>query len=199
MGIETGQMLQGLGAGAQAAGAYSQAKSSSETRAAAARAEAQTSMNNSVLAGWQAEDAIDRGETAAVQVQQRGAQVKGTQRASMAANGVDTGYGSALQVITDTDYLTAIDATTVQNNAAREAWGYRYQQSQLVDKGMNNIKSANTIEANASSDAWLAAGTSLVGSATQAASSWYRNKTATGGQRDGFSDWAYRSNRGTGG
>lgn len=197
MGVETGQMLQGFGAGFQAVGAYGQSKASSATRSAAARAEGQIALQNAQMSGWQAEDAIDRGETAAMQVQQRGAQIKGSQRAAMAANGVDLGVGSALQVITDTDYLTSIDATTVANNAAREAWGYRVQQSQYGAKGANSLAAAGSIEKNAGSDAWLAAGTSLVGSATQVAASWYKN-SANSGKRDGYSDWAFKSNRGMG-
>lgn len=197
MNLNFGQLLQGFGAGAQAMGAYGQSKASSASRAAANRAEAQVALGNARLAGWQAEDAIDRGEAGAFQVQQRGAQMKGSQRAAMAANGVDLGVGSALQVITDTDYLASVDATTVANNAAREAWGYRIQQAQYGAKGVNNLTAAGDIEKNASSDAWLAAGTSLVGSATQVAASWYKAST-NAGTRDGYSDWAYKSNRGMG-
>ena len=53
------------------------------------------------------------------------AQLKSTQRASMAANGVDLGVGSAENILTTTDVMGEIDANTIQANAVRSAWGYR--------------------------------------------------------------------------
>lgn len=190
MGIEVGQLFQGVGAGVQAMGAYNQAKGEQ----AALRAEAQVQANNAQLAEWQAEDAVSRGELAAGEVLQRGGQIKGQQRAAMAANGVDLGYGSALQVITDTDYLTAIDATQVQQNAAREAWGYRMQGRQATDRSNAANRGADQVRP------WLSAGTSLLTSATAAAKTWYggTRTTGTSAGADGFSNWAFRSNRAMG-
>lgn len=188
MGIESGGMaLSGFGAGMSAMGAYSQAKS----QKSALKAEAQIQANNATLAEWQAEDAIARGETAAVQVQQQGAQMAGRQRAAFAANGVDLSYGSAMQVINDTDYLTAVDASQTVANAEREAWGYRMDARQSMDRSSAARAGASQVSP------WLAAGTSLVGSATQAASRWYGG-SKTSGARDGFGDWAFRSTRGAG-
>lgn len=187
MGIETAVGIQGFGAGMSAMGAYSQAKG----QKAALKAESQVQANNATLAEWQAEDAIARGETAAVQVQQQGAQMLGRQRASMAANGVDLSYGSAMQVINDTDYLTAVDASQTMANASREAWGYRMEARQMADRSRAASAGASQISP------WLAAGTSLLGSATQAASRWY-SSGGSSGTRDGFGDWAFRSNRRTG-
>lgn len=187
MGIEAGQIFQGLGAGVQAMGAYSQAKAEQ----ASLRAEAQVQANNAVLAGWQADDAIERGDMAASEALVRGAQAKGQQRAALAANGVDLGYGSALQVITDTDYLAKIDATQLQQNAAREAWGYRMQARQYGERSTAASGAADQVRP------WLSAGTSLLTSATQAARSWYAGNRSSGAT-DGFSAWAFRSGRGMG-
>lgn len=190
MGIEVGQIFQGVGAGVQAVGAYNQAKAEQ----ASLRAEAQVQVNNAQLSEWQAEDAIERGNMSANEVILRGAQIKGSQRAAFAANGVDLGYGSALQVISDTDYLTAIDATQVQQNASREAWGYRMQAQQATDRAGAASRGASQIRP------WLSAGTSLLTSATAAARTWYGgNKSSGSAGADGFSDWAFRSNRGMGG
>lgn len=169
--------MQGFGAGFQAVGAYNQAKG----QQAALRAEAQTQENNAQLSVWQAEDSIERGNIEATQVQLRGAQVKGSQRAAMAANGVDLGYGSALEVLTDTDYLTAMDTQQVQTNAAREAWGYRMQARGSTDRARAARAGADQVQP------WLAAGTSLLGSATQAAGRWYGSSSG-GGSRSGGSD-----------
>ena len=49
----------------------------------------------------------------------------GTQRATLAANGVDLQFGSPLDILGDTAMFGAIDEQRIQANAAREAWGYR--------------------------------------------------------------------------
>lgn len=188
MGIEAGQLFQGMGAGMQAVGAYNQAKGEQT----ALRAEAQVQANNAQLATWQAEDSIERGDMAATEAMRRGAQTKGKQRAAMAANGVDLGVGSAAQVINDTDYLTAVDAAQLQQNAAREAWGYRMQARQFVDRSTAATRGADQVRP------WLSAGTSLLTSATQASRTWYGGNKTTASGRDGFSQWAFRGNSGMG-
>lgn len=187
MGIEAsaGSLLQGFGAGFSAMGAYNQAKGEK----AALEAQAQVELQNVQLAQWQSEDAIARGGNEANRAQLRGAQVKGSQRAAMAANGVDLGYGSALEVITDTDYLTAVDVQTIQQNAAREAWGYRVQGRQSLDRAAALRRGASQVKP------WLSAGTSLLTSATSVAGKWYSGGSGKAPGVDGYSTWL----RGTGG
>lgn len=165
-----GGLLSAFGAGMSATGAYTQAKN----QQAALQAEAQVQANNAVLAGFQAEDATARGETAANQAMLKGGQVKGTQRASMAANGVDLSVGSAQLVLNDTDYITSVDAAQLRDNAAREAWGYRQQARSYVDRSVSASNGVNSISP------WLSAGTSLLTSATSVASRWYQT-SARGG------------------
>lgn len=187
--ISGGQLTSAFGAGFSAVGAYSQARS----QQAALQAQAQVAENNAVLSQWQAEDAVTRGQSAAAVVGLRGSQMKGSQRAAMAANGVDLSFGSAQTVLNDTDYFTAMDVNTVVDNASREAWGYRQQARDYLSRAQLTRQGADSI------DPWLAAGTSLVTSATQVAGRWYgANSSAGGARRDGFSDWAFRSSRGMG-
>lgn len=51
----------------------------------------------------------------------------GDQRAAFAASGVDLADmdSTASNVFGDTAYLSELDAITIRENAAREAWGYR--------------------------------------------------------------------------
>jgi len=186
-GLSGGQMTSAFGAGFSAVGAYTQAKN----QQAALQAEAQVQQNNAQLATWQGEDSIARGEVAASNAMVKGGQVKGAQRAAMAANGVDLGGGSAQNILNDTDYLTAVDAATLRDNAAREAWGYRMQSRSYTDKAASARSGASGISP------WLSAGTSLLTSATSVAGKWYQGGS-TGGSRDGFSSWAYSGNRGMG-
>lgn len=188
-GLSGGQLTSAFGAGFSAVGAYTQAKN----QQAALQAEAQVQQNNAVLAGWQADDSIARGEEAAGRAMQKGAQVKGTQRAAMAANGIDLGVGSAQNVLNDTDYLTSVDAATLRDNAAREAWGYRMQARGYMDKSAAANSGARSISP------WLSAGTSLLTSATSVAGKWYQGSAAAGGgARDGYGDLVFRGNRGSG-
>lgn len=169
-GLSGGGLLSSFGAGFSAMGAYTQAKN----QQAALQAEAQVQMNNATIAGWQADDAIARGEVAAARQMIKGGQVKGAQRAAMSANGVDLSVGSAQNILNDTDYLTSVDAATLRDNAAREAWGYRQQARSYVDRA-NAARSGS-----ASVSPWLAAGTSLLTSATSVASRWYQTNSRGG-------------------
>ena len=96
------------------------AKKSSESQAGLADYNAQ-------VAELQAQDAVERGkeEEGKFRSQVRGA--VGQQRAGIAANGVDVGFGSAVDVQADAAYLGELDALTIRNNAAREAWGYKVE------------------------------------------------------------------------
>jgi hypothetical protein len=165
-----GSLLSAFGSGMSATSAYTQAKN----QQAALNAEAQVQANNAILAGWQADDAIARGDLAAVQQTIKGGQIKGTQRASLAANGVDLSVGSAQAVMNDTDFITAVDAAQIRDNAAREAWGYRQTAKAYMDKSAAARSGAGSISP------WLSAGTSLLTSATNVASRWYQT-SARGG------------------
>jgi hypothetical protein len=48
----------------------------------------------------------------------------GTQRAALAANGIDPNSGTALALQDETVAFGETDAMTIRYNAAREAWGY---------------------------------------------------------------------------
>jgi hypothetical protein len=165
MGIETAlNPFQLAGAGLQLSGAYGSSKASK----AAYEQQAQVARNNAQLAEWQAQDALTRGQRAASAVRMKGAQLKGTQRATMAANGVDLGVGSALRILADTDYLAGMDAGTALDNAAREAWAIRNQAAGFTAE-------SNLLQSRADAEKpWMAAATSLLGSATRVAPQWYR-------------------------
>lgn len=54
-------------------------------------------------------------------------QLAGTQRANLAASGIDLGSGTALDMVSETYTMGEADALTVRFNAMNEAWGYRTQ------------------------------------------------------------------------
>lgn len=88
---------------------------------------------NAAVAEYQAEDTVRRGVVAESRRRDQTKQVIGAQRVSLARQGVDINEGSALTLQGDAAYLGELDALTIRNNAAREAWGYKVQ---AQDAGM---------------------------------------------------------------
>jgi len=169
--ISAGTVLGGVaaaGLGMQIVGSFQQSKA---TKAATAY-QAGVSANNAQLAEWQAQDALQRGQTAEQQSRMRTAQLKGSQRARLAASGVALTEGSALNILDDTDYMGEQDALTVRNNAAKEAWAYRNQAA-----GLSTDALMLQSRADAESPGASAFGSFLTG-AGQVASSWYQYKNA---------------------
>lgn len=82
---------------------------------------------NAGMSEQAARDALARGEIEADDMRKQTRQVIGTQRTGFAANGIDVNTGSAGQIQDDTAALGELDALTILNNAAREAYGYRVQ------------------------------------------------------------------------
>lgn len=99
---------------------------------------------NASVAEQQAADAIARGQEAETRSRQSTRQLAGHQRAALAANGVDVGVGSSVDIQADTAALGELDALTIRNNARREAWGFQMEaqndrmQGQLARMGGEN-------------------------------------------------------------
>lgn len=151
------------GAFSGAAGSYYSAKSSKYQL----QSEATMAELNANLAELSAQSALAAGQKEAARYTMDAGQVKGKQRASQAANGVDLSVGSAAEVRASTDIITEIDKQQIETNAIRSAWGYRVS-------AVDARNAARAARAGASSiNPGGAAATSLLGSAGKVASSWY--------------------------
>ncbi len=106
--------------------------------------QASTLRTNAMFANNAANDAVSRGTYDADLQRLRTSQNLGTQRAAMAANGGEVNSGSNAALQDDTAAIGELDALTIQNNAAREAYGYRVQ----AQSGLSN---ARKLESQASS------------------------------------------------
>lgn len=102
----------------------------------AAFAQSQNLRLNAEFANDAANDALARGRKDAGLQRLRTQMAIGTQRAAAAANGGDVNDGSNALLQEDTAALGELDALTIQNNAAREAYGYKVQAIQ----GMSNAR-----------------------------------------------------------
>lgn len=95
---------------------------------------------NARIAELGAQQEMIKGERDVANLTLQAGQVKGAQRAAMAANGIDLGEGNAAEVQASTDIMKEIDKNTAHANAVRSAWGYRtqgmnYQNEAIVKRG----------------------------------------------------------------
>ena len=112
-----------IGAGLSIYGASQKASAISQ----AGRTNAQTMRTNAGLADKAAGDALERGQYQEGMERLQSDRLQGQQKAGFAAANVDTKSGSALDVLSDTSMMSELDSRIMQNNAAREAFGYTSQ------------------------------------------------------------------------
>ena len=124
----------------------------SQARANIARINAQMMMR-------QYEQTLRANEKDVAQKTMAAGRVKHSQRASLAANGVAVGEGSAAELQASTDLIKEIDVNQMNENALREAWGYRMQ-------GANYNNQALSHEAQ-KQNKWDVFGATLLGGASQ--------------------------------
>ena len=117
------------------------------------------------VADWQASDAVSRGKIAEDAQRRKTAQVIGTQTAALAGQGTDFS-GSETDILGDTAAAGELDALTVRNNAAREAWGYKVQGVNAANSGA--LSAAKGFTSN------LGAGASLLSGASSLGEKWWK-------------------------
>lgn len=93
----------------------------------AANSQAEISDFNASVADQQSADATAQGTIEENRYRTGVRTMIGSQRAGFAANNVDVGYGSAVDVQADAATLGELDALQIRTNAARQAWGYQVQ------------------------------------------------------------------------
>lgn len=123
---------------------------------------AATAENNAKLAEMQAQDVRSRGDEEANAIRRNSDMVKGSQRASLAAKGLDLTEGTAQELQDQTDFFSAYDQSTAKRNAGKEAWRVRQQGNQFSSDARMNRSVAEQYSP------MMAAGTSLLGSASRA-------------------------------
>lgn len=106
--------------------------------------ESKVAQRNAELASEQSRDALERGQIEQQRLDREYSQTAGSQRAAMAANGVDLSYGSAEQVQQDTAMMRREDRGALDRNIYNEMRGldinaanYRSQAQAARMKGKN--------------------------------------------------------------
>lgn len=80
---------------------------------------------NAKVATMQGKYALERGEQMGARQRMATGQLRGAQRAAFAGQNVVIDDGTALEANEQAAYWGEVDAITVRNNAALEAWGYK--------------------------------------------------------------------------
>jgi hypothetical protein len=162
--------MSGVAVGLQVFGAVQQAgaaRNSAALQKATLQSQARLSEINAGMSELGAQSALQQGNAETARLTIGAGQLKGRQRAAMAANGVDLGVGSAAEVQASSEILKNIDVDTIRANAQRSAWGQRVE-------ALNYRTDAAMKRAGASGiSPGMAYASSLLGSATQVAGSWY--------------------------
>ena len=86
---------------------------------------AEVAAENAKLDDFRAEQSGRLGSIAEENHRAKVRQMVGTQRANLAANGIDMSSGTAADMIDETETMGEVDALTLRFNAQQEAWGYR--------------------------------------------------------------------------
>lgn len=167
--------MMGAGVAMQTIGA----RSSAIGQQNALRGNADLSDINARLAELGAQSTMLAGTRQAGSILLKGGQLKGSQRANMAANGIDLGSDSAVNILTSTDVMKEIDADTAMANAVRSAWGYRTQATNYTNDANIKRSMADAINPNQQAFATFLSG------AGQVASSWY-SLNKVGAMDNGF-------------
>lgn len=133
-----------------------------QQQASQAKAQAAALRTNALYLNNAANDAKVRGAIESDQARVQTQQLIGTQRAVQAASGGVVDEGSNAIIQQDTAQLGELDALTISNNAAREAYGYQVEASNALTnaKQLSKIAKRSPI-------------TSLLGGAIQGAAGAY--------------------------
>lgn len=140
---------------------------SAKAQRAALRSQATVDRINARIMEQGAQSTLLQGQQQVGQLTLKAGQLKSSQRAAMAANGIDLGVGNAAEIQASTEVMKEIDKNTVEANAVRAAWGYRTQGSNFENDAIAKSATASTIAPIGS------AVSSLLGGASQVASTWY--------------------------
>lgn len=135
------------------------------------KAQAITADTNARIAELGAQTALNQGQFEVGSIGLQAGQLKSTQRASMAANGIDLGSGNAAEVLASTDIMKQVDQNTAMTNAIQQAWGYRMQGTNYQNEAITDRATASGINPG------ISAFSTLLSGAGQVSSNWYTMKS----------------------
>jgi len=144
----------------------------------------EVAQQNAELDDFRAEQSSALGSIAEEKHRSKVRQMAGTQRANLAANGIDLSSGTAEDMVAETYQMGETDALTIRFNALNEAWGYRVS-------GTNNRNDGAFAKATGKNNAtgtYLSTAASVAGQASAAYSNgtFKKAKPATAAPSGGY-------------
>lgn len=103
----------------------------------AAEASAQGMEQQAAIDRLQAADASSRGDRESEAQTWRTRAIQGQQRAAIAAQGIDPGFGTPSEILGETAYFGEQEQQAIRLNAAREAWGFNANARQSENVASN--------------------------------------------------------------
>lgn len=102
-----------------------------EANRIASKVAAEDAKANIEIARQAGADAIARGAQEAAKKRMEAAQVIGRQRVAFGASGVDGSVGTPVELAASTRMFSELDARTIENNAFREAMGFKATEDKI--------------------------------------------------------------------
>jgi hypothetical protein len=148
-----------------------------ESQASSLAFQADISQLNAIQAEFTAQQIMRSGQQKQGQIGLRAGKIKSSQRASMAARGIDLGVGSAVETVATTDLMKEVDMLTVNAETVRSAEAARLQrQNYLTQAAMQDVSASNLTMTAGTISPFGSAFTSLLGGAANVANAWYQDK-----------------------
>lgn len=124
--------------------------------------------NNAIIARNNATAATQAGDVAVQQQQLKTRAEVGEMKATQGAGNIDVNSGSAVDVRSSAASLGELNALTIRNNAARQAYGYRTEATSFESESQMKDKAASEDE----TAGWIGGVTSLLSGASSLGSEW---------------------------
>jgi hypothetical protein len=160
-----------IGTGMGIIGQSQAAQAQAAQAAGMAQYQASVARMNQALMEQNAQRAEQQGEADAERQDLKTAQLMGSQRAALAAQGGDVNAGSDLDILGDTARAGKLDELAIRSNAARQAYGFRVQGAGLGSQaGLYSAQAGNAY--SPLSTLPFSIGSSLLGSASSLGDKW---------------------------
>lgn len=111
--------------------------------------QAQVALDNQIAAQQQEQNIVNQGVTNIQQQQMKTSQLIGSNRARLAASGLDIDTGSPADILSDTADIGQQDANAIRNNAVDQAYGASVQvmndtaQARMAEYNAKNLQNQN--------------------------------------------------------
>lgn len=138
-----------------------------DAQAEGAKYEAAVADRNAKLVQNNIDDAKERGKREQLRNWRRVGQDVGAQRAMFAASGLDVNFGTPADVVEDTMAIGYEDAYTIEQNTQKEVRGFDIERANYEDQAAGARHRAK----GAKTAGYISAGGSILGGATQIATS----------------------------